>query len=154
ERDEGDDEQDADGGGPVRGVEESRCRAGGGTLRILGGRHSPRHYAGAQVTTSEIVPGRRTPEVLGPAAGAAAGGCRRTGTFSAAPCGDFVGQLRHHGEEVAHDTEIGELEYRRLRVLVDHGDRLRRLHSGAVLNCPGNSDREVELRRNGHPGLP
>ena len=56
-------------------------------------------------------------------------------------------------EQVADDAEVGELEDRRLGVLVDRDDRLGRLHAGAVLDGAGDADRDVELRRHGHAGL-
>src|SRR3954469_8581803 len=60
---------------------------------------------------------------------------------------DRLGQLRSDLEQVTDDAEIGDLEDRRLFVLVHRDDRLRRLHTGAVLDGPGDPERDVELRR-------
>src|SRR5688500_5964020 len=62
---------------------------------------------------------------------------------------DRLGQLGNDLVQVAHDAEVGELEDRRVRVLVDRDDVLRRLHADLVLDRAGDSDREVELRRDG-----
>src|SRR4051812_23237756 len=67
---------------------------------------------------------------------------------------DFLGQLRHDVEKVTDDTEVDELEDRRLGILVDRNDRLRRLHAGAVLDRTGDARRDVELRRHRLAGLP
>ena len=53
--------------------------------------------------------------------------------------GEFFGQLGGDGEQVADDTEVGQLEDGRLGVLVDRDDRLRGLHAGAVLDRTGNA---------------
>src|SRR5918997_6054352 len=45
---------------------------------------------------------------------------------------DRLGELRRDLEEVTDDAEVGDLEDRRLFVLVDGDDRLRRLHARAV----------------------
>src|SRR4051795_4882262 len=62
---------------------------------------------------------------------------------------DLIGQLRDDVEQVAHNAEIDQLEDRGLGVLVDGHDRLRRLHTGPVLDGTGDADRHVELRRYG-----
>src|SRR5436189_6478819 len=62
-------------------------------------------------------------------------------------------QLRQDLVEVADDAEIGELEDRRVRVLVDGEDVLRALHPDLVLNRARDPCRKVELRRNGLAGL-
>src|ERR1700752_4371479 len=66
---------------------------------------------------------------------------------------DRLGQLRRDLEQVADHAVVGDLEDRRLFVLVDRDDRLGRLHAGAVLNRPGDPERDVELRRDRLPGL-
>src|SRR4029077_10103862 len=66
---------------------------------------------------------------------------------------DRLGQLRRDLEQVADDAEVGDLEDGRLFVLVHRDDRLRRLHSGAVLDRPGDTQRDVQLRRHGLTGL-
>src|SRR5262245_1872210 len=60
-----------------------------------------------------------------------------------------LGELRDDLVEVADDAEVGELEDRRVRVLVDRDDRLRALHSHLVLDRAGHATGNVELRRHG-----
>ena len=64
-------------------------------------------------------------------------------------CPDELGQLRDDLVQVADDPEIGELEDRRVRVLVDRDDRARALHPDLVLDRAGDADGDVELRRDG-----
>src|SRR5690349_4482209 len=56
-------------------------------------------------------------------------------------------------EDVADDAVVGDLEDRRLLVLVDGDDRLRRAHAGEVLNGAGDADRDVQLRTHLPSGL-
>src|SRR5688500_8175119 len=60
-----------------------------------------------------------------------------------------LGQLGHDLVQVAHDPEIAELEDRRVRVLVDRDDVLRRLHSDLVLDRARDAGGEIQLRRDG-----
>src|ERR1700727_1301055 len=62
---------------------------------------------------------------------------------------DCLGELRRDLEQVADHAVIGDLEDRRLFVLVDRDDRLRGLHAGAVLDRSGDAWRDVQLRRDG-----
>src|SRR5690625_3309054 len=78
---------------------------------------------------------------------------RRAGGRSALAGLDRLGQLRGDVEQVPDDAVVGDLEDRRLLVLVDHHDGLGGLHPGAVLNRPGDPQRDVELRRDGLAGL-
>src|SRR6202049_4761210 len=66
---------------------------------------------------------------------------------------DRLGQLRGDLEKVTDDAQVGDLEDRRLFVLVHRDDRLRRLHAGAVLDRSGDAQRDVQLRRHGLAGL-
>src|SRR3954464_2209681 len=66
---------------------------------------------------------------------------------------DRLGQLRSDLEQVTDDAEIGDLEDRRLFVLVHRDDRLRRLHTGAVLDRSGDAQCDIQLRRHGLTGL-
>src|SRR5699024_1519339 len=66
---------------------------------------------------------------------------------------DRFGELGGDIEQVADDAEVCDLEDRRFRVLVHRDDRLRRLHSGAVLDRTGNTESDVELRGDGLAGL-
>src|SRR4029450_5470080 len=86
---------------------------------------------------------RRSTSALGPRA-----------PWCALAGGDLLGGGRDDGVQVAHDTEVGQLEDRGLGVLVDGHDGLRGLHAGAVLDRPGDADGDVELRRDGLAGLP
>src|SRR5690606_26088303 len=61
--------------------------------------------------------------------------------------------LRHDGEQVADDAEVGDIEDRRFAVLVDRDDVLRRLHSGPVLDRTGDAEGDVQLRRHRDAGL-
>ena len=54
-------------------------------------------------------------------------------------------QLRHDLEQVAHEAVVGDLEDRRLGVLVDRDDHLAVLHAGEVLDRARDADRDVEL---------
>ena len=49
--------------------------------------------------------------------------------------------------QVADDAEVGEVEDRRVRVLVDRDDRAGVLHAHLVLDRAGDAERDVELRR-------
>src|SRR5271154_4572540 len=59
---------------------------------------------------------------------------------------DRVRQLRSDLEQVADNAVVGDLEDGRLFVLVDRDDGLGGLHAGAVLDGPGDAQRDVELR--------
>src|SRR5205085_281760 len=61
-------------------------------------------------------------------------------------CLDRGRQRRHDLERIAHDTVIRNLEDRCFLVLVDRDDRPCRAHTGEVLNGPGYSDGDVQLR--------
>src|SRR3954465_12230062 len=63
------------------------------------------------------------------------------------------GELRPGLVEVADDAEVGELEDRRVGVLVDRDDVLRGLHAELVLDRARDAGGEVELRRDGLAGL-
>src|SRR5439155_4760216 len=60
-----------------------------------------------------------------------------------------LGQLRDDLVQVADDSEVGELEDRCVRVLVDRDDRPRALHADLVLDRARDPARDVELRRDG-----
>src|SRR5215208_5637786 len=64
-----------------------------------------------------------------------------------------LGQLRQDLVQVADDAEVGELEDRRVLVLVDRDDVLRRLHADLVLDGARDAGRQVELRRDRLAGL-
>src|SRR4051812_30233713 len=80
-------------------------------------------------------------------------------SFYAEPAGDTTGegsalnlvqfgrQFGQRGVEIRDQSVIGDLEDRRLFVLVDRDDHLRVLHAGEMLDRAGNADRDVELRR-------
>src|SRR5882757_3812749 len=62
-------------------------------------------------------------------------------------------QLRQGDEKVADQAVIGNLEDRRLLVLVDGDDDLRILHAGKVLDGAGNADGDVEVGGDDLAGL-
>src|SRR6266508_5928982 len=62
---------------------------------------------------------------------------------------DQLGQLRDDLVDVADDAEIGVLEDRSVRVLVDRDDHARGLHTDLVLDRARDATRDVELRRDG-----
>src|SRR5262249_35707003 len=66
----------------------------------------------------------------------------------------FVAELRERLEQIGDEPVIGDLEERRLSVLVDRYDHLRILHPGEMLNGAGNADREIKLGRHHLAGLP
>src|SRR3954471_7304802 len=57
-----------------------------------------------------------------------------------------LGELRQDLVEIADDPEVGELEDRRVRVLVDREDVLRVLHADLVLDRARDPGREIQLR--------
>ena len=59
---------------------------------------------------------------------------------------------RNDLEQVADDAVVGDLENRRVGILVDRDDRVRALHADQVLDGAGDAEREVQLRRDGLPG--
>src|SRR3954469_2996559 len=67
--------------------------------------------------------------------------------------GDLLGGGGDDLEQGADDAEVGQLEDRRLGVLVDRDDGLRGLHAGPVLDGTGDADGDVELRGDGLAGL-
>src|SRR5258708_25683492 len=54
-------------------------------------------------------------------------------------------ELRYQLEEVTDEAVIGNLEDRRLLVLVDGDDDLGILHPGEMLDAAGDADRDVEI---------
>src|SRR5262245_31683411 len=66
---------------------------------------------------------------------------------------DELGQLRDDLVQVADDPEVGVLEDRRVRVLVDRDDHARALHPDLVLDRARDADGDVEPRRDALPRL-
>src|SRR4051794_12866269 len=64
-----------------------------------------------------------------------------------------LSQLGQDLVQVADDAQVGELEDRRVLVLVDRDDVLRRLHADLVLDGARDAGRQVQLRRDGLAGL-
>src|SRR5690349_13330010 len=97
--------------------------------RVARGSRSSRSVVtrqGCKLKSASTQPGRSpVRRVTGPVA--ASGG-------SALALGDLVGELRGDLEQVTDHAEVGELEDRRLGILVDRDDRLRGLHAGPVLD--------------------
>ena len=63
-------------------------------------------------------------------------------------------QFRHYREQIRDQTIVGHLKNRGLFVLVDGDDDFAVLHPGKVLNCTGNPDGHIKLRRHDLAGLP
>ena len=80
-----------------------------------------------------------------------AAGSRTASRAAALP--DEVGEPRHDLVQVADDTEVGVVEDRRVRILVDRDDRPRALHPHLVLDRARDPDRDVQLRRDRLAGL-
>src|SRR6185503_19867439 len=80
----------------------------------------------------------------------------RTSTSSVSRSATLLVELcdhrRHDLEQVAGDPVVGNLEDRRLRVLVDRYNGARALHADEVLERAGDAQRDVELGRHGLPG--
>src|SRR5919201_379763 len=62
-------------------------------------------------------------------------------------------ELRQDLEEVADKTIVGDLEDRRLLVLVDGDDHLGVLHAGQMLDRAGDADRDIKFRGHHLAGL-
>lgn len=59
---------------------------------------------------------------------------------------ESVHELRHDLKHVAHDAKICNVKDRGVGVFVDGHNRLRRLHSGTVLNGSRYAQRNIQLR--------
>src|SRR5688500_2103310 len=66
---------------------------------------------------------------------------------------ELLGQLRDDLEQVADQADVGDLEDRRVLVLVDGDDDLAVLHSGKVLDRAGDTDGDINLRSDDLAGL-
>src|SRR4029077_7513580 len=66
---------------------------------------------------------------------------------------ELGGELGEDLEQIADEAVIGDLEDRRLLVLVDRDDDLRILHAGEMLDGARDPDRDVELRCDDLAGL-
>ena len=62
-------------------------------------------------------------------------------------------EIRQHREQIADQAVIGDLENRRLLILVDGDDDLAVLHAGQMLDRARNADRDVKIRRDDLAGL-
>src|SRR6516164_4630084 len=67
---------------------------------------------------------------------------------------ECLGQFGDHLVEIRDQAIIGDLENRRVLILVDRDDHLGVLHSGEMLNCAGDADRDIKFRRHHLAGLP
>ena len=65
----------------------------------------------------------------------------------------FLGQRRNDREEIADHAEVGDAEDRRLGILVDGDDVLRRRHPGEMLDRAGDARGDVEIRTDHASGL-
>src|SRR5215218_7136647 len=66
---------------------------------------------------------------------------------------ELAGQFWDNFEQIADEADVGDLEDRRLVVLVDGDDGLGILHPGEVLDGARNADGNVELRSDDLAGL-
>ena len=66
---------------------------------------------------------------------------------------ELLGQLRDDLEQVADQADVGDLEDRRVLVLVDRDDDLRILHAGEVLDRARNADRDIDFGGDDLAGL-
>src|SRR5882672_1427322 len=73
--------------------------------------------------------------------------------WSTADLAELRRQFRQRLVEIGDQPEVGDLEDRRLFVLVDRHDDLRVLHAGQMLDRTRNADRDVELGRHHLAGL-
>src|SRR3984885_7163746 len=74
-------------------------------------------------------------------------------TWLLAKLADRLGQLGNRLIQIRDQAVIGDLEDRRVFILVDRDDHLGILHAGEVLDRAGNADRDIELRRHHLAGL-
>src|SRR5215213_8018545 len=66
----------------------------------------------------------------------------------------FLGEFGQRLVEIGDESIVGNLENRRLLVLVDRHDHLGILHASKMLDRARNADRDVKLRRHNLAGLP
>lgn len=88
---------------------------------------------------------RRSPDIKNPLRGA--------GLVGLESGSDSLFQLRYGVEQVGDQAVVGDLEDRRLFVLVDRDDHLRVLHARQVLDGTGDAHRDVQLRGDDLAGL-
>src|SRR5258708_6372960 len=87
------------------------------------------------------------------------GGSRRPAPWPARPgrsllaLPELLVELRQDLEQIANETVIGDLEDRRLLILVDRDDDLGILHPGEMLDGARDADRDIELGRDDLAGL-
>src|SRR5690606_8585731 len=74
--------------------------------------------------------------------------------YCSAVLAQLGGELRDDLEQITDQTVVGDLEDRRLLVLVDRDDDLAVLHPGEVLDGAGDADCDVQVRRDDLAGLP
>src|SRR5262245_56400927 len=62
-------------------------------------------------------------------------------------------EFRKDGKKIAYEAVVGDLEDRRVGILVDGDDHLGIFHAGEMLDGAGNADGDIELGRHHLPGL-
>src|ERR1700687_5242876 len=67
---------------------------------------------------------------------------------------ELLGQLGNRLIQIRDQAVIGNLENRRVLILVDRDDHLGILHAGEMLDRAGNADRDIEFRPHHLAGLP
>src|SRR3954464_3216280 len=82
-------------------------------------------------------------------------GCAKGGfwSWSTAHFAKLRRQFRQRLIKVCYQAVVGDLEDRRLLILVDGDDDLGVLHAREMLDRPGNPDRDVKIRRHHLAGL-
>ena len=126
----------------LRAVARSESRTRGLPARRRPREHRPRCGRRPGRSARRRTRGRRT-----------AAGSRRVGSRRALALAQQLDERRHDRVQVADDGKVAELEDGRARILVDRDDHLRVLHADLVLHGAGDTQRDVELRRDGLPGL-
>src|SRR4051812_33846474 len=86
-----------------------------------------------------------------PASICSSGRCFQPSSLS--ELGQRFRQFRNSLIQVGDETVIGDLEYRRVLVLVDGDDHLGILHAGEMLDRAGYADGDIEFRRHHLAGL-
>src|SRR5262245_29677315 len=81
------------------------------------------------------------------------GGVKSIGLATSAARAHELRELRDDLVQIPDDTDVAEVEDRRVRVLVDRDDRPRALHADLVLDRAGDPARDVEPWRHGLPRL-
>lgn len=61
--------------------------------------------------------------------------------------------MRNNVKDIAHNTEISDIEDGGIGVFIHSDDVLGGLHAGEVLDCARDTERDIEVGGHGHAGL-